>query len=464
MNKVFLFSFIVLGFLFAPNVFALEFYVATTTSRVTILNGPMESYLQLNIDRTAESDSPDFFVFTNLTGRVDDMSGTSCSCPTAEVNFASSTGSSTIATWEGINADPPKGWELSGNDPEVEGIRFDSVNKITLANETSTLTIAARAETSGENFFAENATIFVLEVPTGSFFSEKTTSDGTGANTDYIDMLTLDINAGTAGDYIVAWGTEWWLEDDNVAAALGVRFVDDTESTVYAHHNTSRVMGADNQEKPSSAAGVAVVHVTANVTTTLSIEADGDGTEDETYTRRATIVAMPTSEFTNVYISSSTTQEFFTGTTFVNSAVTNVTTTNAGNHLVLLGVETSNEANPNAGNFGLLSNGEEHDSYGYTSRDSDLDRYWLGSVFAGGNYPANTTHILRGASDAVSVNGEAVTNRVTLVALEIPDDEEPPEGAPPEERRLLIISLINTLAFNLKYATIKRKLEIYEIL
>jgi len=270
------------------------------------------------------------------------------------------------------------------------------------------------------NVQALNSSIVVLEESANAKFDEITTETCTGANTGYVTKVNFTFTPSVESEYMFIWAGEVKTEDESDTGVKGARFFGSTGSTSFLTENHSELVGTANDNTYFTVGGVAFETV-ETIAHGYQIEIDGDGSLDEFCLRNAALVAIPFGDFANVYSDSQTTQTLHTGTSFSDTTVVINQSVNAADHLILAGVELSNEAPQGAGRWQLVSDGSLFPANNFNDRDEDSSEYYLNFAVHGKTLTAGSKNFeIEGSSSSTSGTREGAIRNAYLVVAEIP--------------------------------------------
>jgi len=172
---------------------ALEFFSGNSTSRVTSASTTYVDHLEITVDRSAESDTKNFFVFCHITVAVDDV--------LANFNVRFRHDTTDLGETQGLVA----------GDIDTErghGRTFNFVRRVSLTAASHTFDIQFRrtSTTGGGNVFGEQSSIVVLEESANAQYAEALTEVCTDNNN--VVFVSLAFDPGTTDDYVFIWAVE----------------------------------------------------------------------------------------------------------------------------------------------------------------------------------------------------------------------------------------------------------------
>ncbi len=381
---------------------SLEFYKASKTDNQNETGTTYVDYLTLTVDRSGESVSKDFFVFNHL--------GTTAG-GSETVKARLEHDGATIFETPDINHGP---------DTDIhKGISFQALKQVNLTAASHTFSNEFAVGSGTGTITAENASIVVMEKSAGAEYAERTSELCINDNT-FTAGVSLTFTPAIEGNYVFIWAAEMKAEDETHAQAA-MRFVNDTDTVIFGLSGRIRMTTTSNDNKYFTAGGVAFENVEASAHT-YNIEVKGSGVEDEMCIKNSAIVAMPFADFANVYTDSQTSKTIHQGTTFVDTAVLLATqSVNAADHLILAGVEVSNESDVQAGVFQLTSAGTDFNRQNWEEIDEDQSQFRLQMAVHGVTLSSGTEKFaIQVASSNGASDREAAIQKAYMVVLEIP--------------------------------------------
>lgn len=300
---------------------------------------------------------------------------------------------------------------------------FNFVKRVSLDASSHTFEIQFARESGTGIITAENSSIVVLEESANAKYAETTAPAGTGAELGWEDFVTLTFTPDSEQQYLFFWATEIMMEDEEVEGLLGGRFINTTDTVVYAQEtvNVCGLLDNRNDERWRTIGGVAYETVETS-SHTYKIQMDGAGENDEVYMQRGAIVAIPIADFENVYTSNQTTKTFHLGYTFSDSDVVLSQAVNGADHLIIAGCEVSCESPTQRGCWQLVSDTVLFPIYpGFDDRDEDADSFYLSFLVHGQTLAAGTKAFkVQGTSSSNNPDNEGCINRCYMGVCEIP--------------------------------------------
>lgn len=263
------------------------------------------------------------------------------------------------------------------------------------------------------NVNADNASIVVLEKPTGTEYAENDTELCTGAASgSFVDALSITPTPATDEVFAVLWGGEFKHEDeDNGSDDIRLRNI--TDGLTYSRAGTGNLVSATNDNTYFSASGFHYETV-SSAGETIKVQMSGGGSADETCTTHSAIVAFPTTAFQDTF------EDFQNSRTNHRAALsdTNVSVTDtpaATRAITFTGAEISNESPLEAGRLrAVIDTGtaENHDVFHFDDRDEDGAQFYQSSWVSGTTTTAvSHTWKVQGGSSSNAAAREAVVNR-----------------------------------------------------
>jgi hypothetical protein len=389
----------------AADATGLEFYKNHSTTQESESGSTYNTHTTTTVNRAGESGSKNFFVIAHIS--VTTTAG----------------GIAKIRLFQ--DGDTMLGEVADGLETPVatpHGFTYNFVKRVSLDNSSHSFEIQF-ASLAG-TIYAENSSIVVLEESANAEYNDRTDELGTGSDTGYVDYLTLTFTPSVQDDYMFFWAGETKAEDERESDALGVRFTNTTDSVVFSEENHSELEDGGNNNKYFTVGGAAYELVQAS-SHTYKIQMDGEGVSDERYMRRAAIAAIPFGDFENVYTDSQTTKTFHTGTSFSDSnVVLSSQAVNAADHLIIAGMEMSNERDSYNGYWRLVSDDTNFTAHNMEDRDEDTGEYYINFAVHGKTFSTsgNKTFKIQGNSDTTSSLGDGCISKAYMIIAEIPVD------------------------------------------
>jgi len=284
-----------------------------------------------------------------------------------------------------------------------------------------------------ERFQANNGSIVVLEESANAQYNDSTSTTGTGAATDWVDYLSEQFTAATSENHLLIWSCETMCEDESNSGIGGIQFLETEQALgTYASEGWGELVVAGNDSKYRTCGGACFANLTASTQYTFKIQMQGDGATDEVYCRKAAIIAIPFSDFENVYSDSQSTKTFHTNTQSDTDCVLGTQACNAADHLIIAGVEVSNESPGSCGFTHLISAGPiDLTSLNLDDRDEDAEEYYVNFALHGVTLGADN-YDFEIEGDSISGANEGCVARAYLAVCEIPTQEAPPPSYIPQ--------------------------------
>lgn len=387
---------------------ALEFYFNETRISESMDEIAYETYLTCTVDRTGKTGTKNFFVIAHLSTQI------SNTIYRGKVRLRQD-GSTDL----GECADGLDYSDTFGGD---HGYTYNFVKRVSLDASSHSFTLdLCRPVEAGAGLIAENASIVVLEESANAEYNDSVATTGTGADTGWVDYLSLQFTAVASVKYLLIWSCEMMCEDESNTGIAGIQFLETEQALgTYASEGHGELVGTTNDNIYRTVGGVCFADLTATTQYTFKIQMQGEGVDDEIYCRKGAIIAIPFSDFENVYFDSQAAKTFHQIAQSNTNVVLAAQACNTADHLVIAGVEVSNESPGDAGFAHLISAGPvDFPAYNFDDRDEDAEEYYLnfmvhGVILSSGNYDFEIE------GDSSSDSNEGCVNKAYLAVCEIP--------------------------------------------
>jgi len=391
----------------------LEFYKASTTTPQNF-TGAYSTYLTCNVDRSGKAGTKNFFVIAHVSTTVDAL----WTKGKARLRQDGSTDLGEVA--DGFL-----------QHPTPEGYVYNFLKRVSLDNSSHSFTIDLGRVSGTDNFTGENASIVVLEESANAEYAEYETEAGTGADTGWVTYLSHNFSA-SAENYLILMSCETKNEDESDLGVGGIQFYSDSIPGSFQEENHGELVDTSNDNIYRTVGGACFLSLSGS--TTLKINMMGDGVNDEVYCRKGYIIAIPFSDFENVYTDGDGAKSFHTGTSFSDTNVQLLTQAcNAADHLIIAACESANESASYAGYWRLRSAGTDFIQHKFQDRDEDNAEWYVsfgvhGVELSSGDYDFE----VEGNSTNEGLNYEGCLHHNYLIVCEIPTGEAPPPSYIPQ--------------------------------
>lgn len=385
---------------------ALEFYKNSTTTQVAH-TGDYQTYLACAVNRTGKPGAKNFIVIAHV--------GTD--------TWLAARGKVRLRQDGSVNlGELADGLITSGDAPE--GYTHNFVKRVNLDASSHTFTLDLGRISGAGNYFGENASIVVLEESVNAQYNDSVATVGTGAETGWVDYLSLQFTAAASGKHLLVWSCETMCEDESDPGVAGIQFSETQQALgVYASEGIGELVMTGNDNFYRSVAGACFADLVGSTQYTFKIQMQGDGAADEVYCRKGAIIAIPFSDFENVYFDSQAAKTFHTTAQSDTNVVLASQACNAADHLIIAGVEVSCESANDAGFSHLISAGPtDFVAPNFADRDEDYDEFYLSFLVHGVTLAADS-YDLEIEGDSISDQNEGCVRKAYLIVCEIPAGE-----------------------------------------
>lgn len=390
---------------------ALEFYSTSTTS-VANFTGAYADYISLTVDRSGEAGSKDFIIISHMVVGRDAVSDTT----TAEDVRFRQDNTTDLMYWDNDFIQRDDITDTNSN----RGQSYSVVKKVTLSNTSYQFDWEVARVAGANNVVARNASIAVLEEPTNAQYAERTTQL-CHSSVSWLSTASTTFTPATEEQYLFVWAAERMNSDESDSDSLGTRIINTTDTITYGVEQEANLLGGDNDDKywPVGGAFFETVETSSH---TYDIQIYGGGTGDDACIRNAAIVAFPASAFENVYTSSFTATEYFTGTTFTDSTASTTVTVNAAPHLAVAGVSAVNENISQIGYWKFVASSTEMEIKNFPNRAEVNPDWWLQmATWAGDMEAGSATFKIQGNSDSTDALRQGAMATTSFWVAEIPE-------------------------------------------
>jgi len=307
------------------------------------------------------------------------------------------------------------------------GFTYNFVKRVSLddTNHNVKIQFALSAGSDPGTFDAENSSIMVLEESAYAEYAEITTPavHTNAAVGSYVDAVTLTFTPPGEGnlDYLFMWAGELMLEDESNADTGGIRFYNSTDAQVYMANDWGELVDANNDGIYFTQGG-ACYDTIEPAQHTVKLQIQGGGAADEAYLRNAAIVAIPFSDFENVYNWSQVqTRTNHTGPGWSDSNIAEAQAVNTADHLVISACAISNESPQQTGIFRMVVDATNIPGYNFDDRDEDTGEWYCYSLGYGVALEAGIKAFeIEGSSSGVAANVQGVIYDAYMIVAEIP--------------------------------------------
>lgn len=386
-----------------------EFYKGSNTSQGTSTSATYSSHTSVTVDRSTKSGAKDFLVLAHIVIQTD-----------SATTYPKVTLVQDDTTTLGL-CDDGLAMKYTQTGETGHGLTFHWARRVNLSAASHSVAVQfARLGGTG-TIYAVNSSVVVMEITSSTEYAEQISQVSTGTNySNWETALSLTFSA-SAGNYIFIWNAEF-SHDDIADPYADIRFFNATGVVTYSEANTGDYNDiAANSGKWFTAGGVVYANLTAG-SKTLRIDFMGSSAADDTLLRRGVIVAIPFSDFANVYSDSQITSSLH-GATFTDTTVSISQSVSAADHLVIGSVEVGNEQVQETGSWQLVADTASFPLAQPDTRDSDVSspEAYQSMAFYGYTATAGTkTFKIQGRSSDSNVNKEGVIKNAYLVVLEMP--------------------------------------------
>jgi len=382
---------------------ALEFYKANTVTPANFTGG-YATYLSCVADRSALAGTKNFFIIAHIA---------------TTVNNIDTTGKVRLQV-DGVDYGECADGLYHEQSDLPSGYTYNFVKRLSLDNSSHTITLDCGRVLGANNFQAQNASIVILEESANAQYNDSTTETGTGAATGWVDYLTLSFTPGATENYLIVASCETKSEDESDSGVKGIQL--DVVGTVVLTENHGELGHATNDRTYRTVGMACFKELASGASRTIKLQMQGNGAIDEVYCRKGAIIAIPFSDFENVYTDSQAGKTFHTGTSFSDTdVVLSNQAVNAADHLVIAAAECSNESPIVIGYWQLVSAGTNFVVHQFRDRDEDTDEYYLEFAVHGVTLTSgNQDFEIEGNSSSTSESGEGCVRNAYLIVAEIP--------------------------------------------
>jgi len=371
--------------------------------------------LRCTVDRSAKAGAKNFIVIAHIAMQTGDYLYT---WPIVKLEQDDTT---VIGETEEFN--------YAGNQGSNRGFTYNFVRRVSLDNSEHTLDLDYKlAGSTNITVYMETASIAVIEESANTEYAEQIAEVGSDSDTVYTDFVTLTFTPASEQNYVIFGAGEVELNDESDSNA---EYCFRLDTTVFCGVNQGYVdfIGAGNDDDYHTVGCAAIKNLD---TSEHSITLSGKGADtDNVKCKRAAIVAIPIGDFENVYSDSQARSTKFTGTSYQDTALSMSQAVNAADHLILAGLEISNESIFYAGNAQLIADTVTSWLPNLDDRLGDSGGFYMQMIPLLLTLESGTkTFKVQARSDSALDTEEAQLGEAYLIVIEIPAGVAPPAGQP----------------------------------
>ena len=388
---------------------ALEFYFNSSTSLDASLSTTYKTYLTCTVNRIGKADSKNVFVIAHIVITYSTISGDLG----AKVRLRQD-GSTDL----GECADG-----LQHSDISPHGYTYNFVKRVSLDNSSHTFTLDFAQAIGTGQVLVPHGSIIVLEESANAEYNDSTTETGTGVATGWVDYLTLSFTPSATENYLIVASCETMCEDESDTGVAGIQL--EVAGVAVMSEGWGEIVNGVNDSIYRTVGVAYWGELATGASRDIKIQMQGDGADDEVYCRKGAIIAIPLSDFENVYTDSQVAKTFHTTAQSDTDVVLATQACNAADHLVICGQECSNESNAYVGFAHLISAGVDFPGYNLDDRDEDASEFYVNFLVHGVTLVADD-YDFKIQGDSYDDTYEGCVNKAYLAVCEIPAGEAPP--------------------------------------